>query len=565
MKFSEYEYKRPNFEEVKRHFQAELQYFKKAENVEDQVAAMKKINDLRNNVSTMFNIGYIRHSIDTNNDFYKAENDFFDEFGPEVENLTSLYYKELVKSKYRKQLEEKWGRQLFALAEAQLKTFSPEIIPLLQKENKLSSEYSQLIASAKIEFEEEERTLAQLVPFMEDSSRKMRKKAHAAYFGFLEEKTGEVDRIFDELVKVRHEIAQTLGYRNFIELGYCRMARTDYDAEMVSNFRKQVEEYIVPLMSRLKDRQRERLGLDSLKHYDEPFEFVSGNPMPKGDAKWIVDHGRKMYQELSKETGEFFEFMLKRELMDLEAKKGKESGGYCTYIEDYQSPFIFSNFNGTSGDIDVLTHEAGHAFQVYSSSHFDIPEYYWPTYESAEIHSMSMEFFTWPWMELFFKEDELKYKFSHIAGKSLEYMPYICAVDEFQHVIYENPNLTPTERKEEWKNLEKRYLPHRDYEENEFLKSGGFWQRQGHIFSSPFYYIDYGLAQVCAFQFWQRSMEGDKTAWQDYLHLCSLGGSKSFLGLIEAANLNSPFEEGTVQTIVKSLQRWLDSVDDKAL
>ncbi|RFU69929.1 M3 family oligoendopeptidase [Bacillus sp. V59.32b] len=564
MKFDQYEYSRPDMKEVKRAFTEALGRFSNAENVEQQSEAMDEINGIRDNVSTMFNICYIRHSIDTNDEFYKAENDYLDEIAPEIEELISQYYKELVGSRFRKDLETKWGKQLFALTDAQLKTFSPEIIQLLQKENKLSTEYTQLIASAKIMFEGEERTLPQLQPFAESPDREMRKKANAAKNGFLAENERKLDEIYDKLVKVRHEIARKLGYKNFVELGYYRMARTDYNAEMVANFRKQVEEYIVPLSSKLRARQRQRIGLDELKFYDEGFEFQTGNAVPKGEPEWIIENGKKMYEELSSETKEFFEFMTDNQLMDLVSKKGKAGGGYCTFIEDLKAPFIFSNFNGTSGDIDVLTHEAGHAFQVYSSRKFEIPEYYWPTYEAAEIHSMSMEFFTWPWMELFFKEDTDKYKFSHLSS-GLLFLPYGVAVDEFQHFVYEKPDATPEERKSAWREIEKKYLPHRDYDGDEYLEKGGFWHRQGHIYGSPFYYIDYTLAQICAFQFWKRSREDQQAAWADYLKLCQLGGSQSFLGLVEEANLQSPFEEGTVQAVVEGIDEWLASVDDKDL
>ncbi|MFE4239159.1 M3 family oligoendopeptidase [Peribacillus butanolivorans] len=564
MKFNEYEYKRPEMDEIKSKFTKVLEKFRDAQEIDIQVKAMEEINEIRNYVGTMLNLVYIRHSIDTNDEFYKAENDYLDEFSPEMEELTSIFYTELVRSKFRRELEMKWGKQLFDLAEAQLKTFSPEIIPHLQKENKLSSEYSQLIASAKIEFEGEERTLAQLQPFMESADRELRKNASEAYYSFFEKQQAELDRIFDELVKVRHEIATMLGYGNFVELGYNRMTRTDYNAEMAAAFRKQVKEDVVPLVTRLKERQRERLGLENLCYFDENFQFRTGNAIPKGDAEWIIENGKTMYRELSPETNEFFNFMIDNNLMDLVAKKGKESGGYCTFIEDYKAPFIFSNFNGTSGDIDVLTHEAGHAFQVYRSRNHDIPEYYWPTYEACEIHSMSMEFLTWPWMELFFKEDTEKYKFSHLSS-SLVFLPYGVAVDEFQHFVYETPDASPLERRQAWRKIEKDYLPHRDYEGNEFLENGGYWQRQSHIYQSPFYYIDYALAQICAFQFWKRSVEGDVAAWEDYLNLCQLGGSKSFLGLVESANLKSPFADGTVQSVVKVIDEWLSSVDDQTL
>ncbi|WP_442599288.1 M3 family oligoendopeptidase [Neobacillus sp. D3-1R] len=564
MKFEEYTYTRPNMEEVKASFHISLEQFKTADDIEKQNDAMKKINEIRGHLGTMFNLCSIRHSVDTNDEFYKAEQDYMDEIAPVVEGLISEYYEALVSSPFRAELEEKWGRQLFDLAEGQLKTFHPDIIPLLQKENKLSTEYTKLVASAKIQFEGEERTLAQLDPFTESKDREMRKLASETKFGFFNENEEEFDRIYDELVKVRTEIAQKLGYKNFVELGYYRMSRTDYNAEMVANFRNQVKEFIVPIATELKERQRQRIGVDKLKYYDEGFKFESGNATPKGSPEWIIENGQKMYEELSKETGEFFSFMQENNLMDLVAKKGKAGGGYCTYIDEYKAPFIFSNFNGTSGDIDVLTHEAGHAFQVYSSRHFEIPEYNWPTFEACEIHSMSMEFFTWPWMDLFFKEDTDKYKFAHLSG-ALLFLPYGVSVDEFQHWVYENPEATPKERKQAWREIEKKYSPHKDYDGNEYLENGGFWQRQGHIYNSPFYYIDYTLAQICAFQFWKKSREDQESAWKDYHHLCQLGGSLSFTKLAEEAGLISPFQDGCVESVVGEIENWLNSVDDQKL
>ncbi|MDF1506813.1 M3 family oligoendopeptidase [Robertmurraya sp. DFI.2.37] len=564
MGFEQFTYTRPNLETIERNFERLIKSFNEAKTADEQNKVMQEINDIRNDVGTMFNLVYIRHSIDTNDEFYKQEQDATDELEPQIDGLVTKYYEALVHSKFRPELEKKWGKQLFALAEAQLKVFSPEVVPLLQMENKLSSEYTKLIASAKIMFEGEERTLAQLEPFTESKDRSMRKKASAARFGFFAEHEDELDRIYDELVKVRTEIAQKLGYNNFVELAYYRMYRTDYNAEMVAKFRNQVKEFIVPIASKLRKRQQERIGVDSLKFFDEGFNFTSGNAIPKGNPDWIIENGQQMYNELSKETGEFFQYMREENLMDLVAKKGKAGGGYCTFIENYKAPFIFSNFNGTSGDIDVLTHEAGHAFQIYSSRHFDIPEYYWPTYEAAEIHSMSMEFFTWPWMELFFAEDTEKYKFSHLSS-SLLFLPYGVSVDEFQHWVYENPTASPKERKAAWREIEKTYLPHRDYDGIAYLENGGFWQRQGHIYNSPFYYIDYTLAQICAFQFWKRSRENHEEAWGDYLKLCKLGGSLPFTELVKEANLISPFKEGCVQSVVGEIEKWLNSVDDKSL
>lgn len=564
MKFEQYTYTRPNVEAVEKSFNEAIEKFKQSASVDEQNEAMKEINKIRNDLGTMSNLVYIRHSIDTNNEFYKEEQDYMDEIGPHIEGFVTKYYEQLVKSKFRKELEQKWGHQLFALATAQLKVFSPEIVPLLQQENRLSTEYTKLIASAKIMFDGKERTLAQMEPYTESIDRDMRKRANDTRFQFFSEHEDELDRIYDDLVKVRNTIATTLGYKNFVELAYLRMYRTDYNASMVAKFRDQIKEHIVPIVTKLKERQRERIGVESLKYYDEPFNFLTGNAAPKGDPEWIIENGQRMYEELSIETGEFFQYMRESGLMDLVAKKGKAGGGYCTFIENYKAPFIFSNFNGTSGDIDVLTHEAGHAFQVFSSRDFDIPEYYWPTYEACEIHSMSMEFFTWPWMDLFFKEDTEKYQFAHLSG-GLSFLPYGVSVDEFQHWVYENPSATPKERKQAWREIEKKYMPYKDYDGNSYLENGGYWQRQGHIYSSPFYYIDYTLAQICAFQFWKRSREDHNSAWEDYLKLCKLGGSLPFTDLVKEANLISPFKAGCVESVVHEIEEWLDSVEDKKL
>jgi len=564
MKFEEYRYERPDMEKVKKEAKDYIEKIKNASSTEEVVNYIRQFNDLRSHVETMITLVSIRHSIDTRDEFYKAEQDYADEISPELQGILFSFYETVVLSPYRSELESIFGKQLFALADCQLKTFSQEIIPLLQKENKLSTEYTKLLASAKIDFEGEERTLAQLQPFMESKDRDMRKRAHLARFGFMAEHEEELDRIYDEMVKVRTEIARKLGFKNFVELAYYRMMRTDYDANMVANFRKQVKEYIVPLATKLMEKQRERIQVDQLKYFDEPFSFLTGNPTPKGDPEWIIENGKRMYTELSKETAEFFEFMVENHLMDLVAKPGKAGGGYCTFLEEYKAPFIFSNFNGTSGDIDVLTHEAGHAFQVYSSRNIGIPEYYFPTYEACEIHSMSMEFFTWPWMELFFKEDTDKYKFSHLSSAIL-FLPYGVLVDEFQHWVYENPDATPEERKKAWREMEKTYLPHRDYDGFDYLEKGGYWQRQGHIYTSPFYYIDYTLAQICALQYWKRAQDNFEEAWESYVNLCKLGGSKSFLGLVEASGLLSPFEDGCVESVVGSIEKYLMSIDDKKL
>jgi oligoendopeptidase, M3 family len=562
MKFSECEYKRPNMKEFESRFNELLKKFDSADSFELQDSVMEAINKLRGEFESMGSIASIRHTINTLDQKYEEEQNFFDENLPVYEGLVVKYYNLLINSKHRKELEEKWGKQLFNIAELTIKTFSPKIVEDLKEENELTTAYTKLVASAKILFEGEERTLPQLTPFIMSTDRKTRKKADEAKYNFFKENESKFNEIYDRLVKVRTRIARKLGYGNFVELGYARMIRTDYDAKMVEKFRCQVKDRVVPTATKLRARQRKRLGLKKLCYYDELLYSKDGNATPR--SKDLIKSAKQMYSELSKETGEFFEFMINNELMDLVSKKGKTPGGYTSYIQKYKSPFIFSNFNGTLSDVDVLTHEAGHAFQAYSSKDHEIPEYLAPTAEACEIHSMSMEFLTWPWMNLFFDGDADKYRFDHLS-KALLFIPYGVTVDEFQYWVYENPEATPAQRKKVWRELEKKYLPHRDYEDNKFLENGGYWYQQLHIFLYPFYYIDYTLAQICAFQFWKRSMENSEEAWNDYIKLCKAGGSKSFLNLVELANLRSPFENGCLESVIGVIEDWLDNVDDTEL
>ena len=561
MNFNDYKYERIDIDAVKKQFEELIGSFSKADSAEKQCEIMDKVINLRNHIDTMITLVSIRHSINTADDFYDKENDYCDEISPLLYGFTTDFYEALVTSKFRKELEDKYGKFLFDQAECSLKTFNEEVIPQLQEENKLSSKYDKLIASAKIPFDGEERTLSQMAPYTQSKDRNIRKDAAKKVAEFFSAHKNDFDEIYDKLVKVRTEIAHKLGFKNYVELAYARLRRLDYNAQDVAGYRKQVLENIVPLHSELRERQAKRLGIDKLKFYDEPIKFNSGNADPHGDPEWILNHGKTMYRELSKETDEFFTFMTENNLLDLLSKKGKNSGGYCTYIPDYKSPFIFANFNGTAHDVDVLTHEAGHAFQVYESRGYEVPEYLWPSNEACEIHSMSMEFLTWPWMGLYFENDEDKYKFIHLS-EALLFIPYGVTVDEFQHWVYENPEATPEERRNKWLETEKKYLPTRDYGEIDELKEGIFWFRQGHIFGTPFYYIDYTLAQVCAFQFWIKSRENREKAWEEYLNLCRLGGSKPFFELMKAANLKNPFNEGTIASVIPKIREFLDSIDD---
>lgn len=560
IKFKDIKYIRPDIKQTEKKFSELAEKFMSAGNASEQFEILKEINTLRADYETMTNIAHIRYTVNTEDEFYSAEHEYFDNTGPLYMRLVKKLYQLLTESEFRAGLEELCGKQLFASAEVSLKTFSEDIIDDLKKENHLVTKYVKLIASAKINFEGEERNIAGLDPFLESENRELRKSAFEAKFDFFREHENELDFIYDELVKTRTLIAKKLGYENFVQLGYDRMRRTGYTHREIEGFRNTVKDVIVPLTEILSEIKRHRLGLDHLYYYDAGFNFKNGNPVPKGPPEWIVEKAKIMYEELSHETEEFFDFMIDYGLMDLYNRKGKSAGGYCTYLKKYKSPFIFANMNGTDHDIKVLTHEAGHAFQKYQSRGFEIPEYIAPTSEAAEIHSMAMEFITWPWMDLFFEEDTDKFLFSHL-NRSLFFIPYGVSVDEFQHFVYSNPDATPADRKKKWREIEVKYKPYLDYEDNEFLNRGGYWFMQSHIFKMPFYYIDYCLAEICALQFWRKSNHDRDIAWKDYLNLCKAGGSMPFLELVKYANLGSPFDKKTVESIVNYAEEWIESVN----
>lgn len=556
MKFSEMPYQRIDMEEVKQQMKDIIKDFANCDSGKEQFAVHQKYYALTNHVETMMTLSHIRYDIDTKDEFYSKEQEYYDVEEPAYNQLRVDYMKCLYKSPYRDYLEEKIGKVAFKNIEISMKANDEKLIPLKQEENELTTRYMKLIASAEIPFHGEIYNISLLRKYLTADDREVRREAYQALSQYFMTVTDEIDDIYDRLVKNRTEQAKALGYENYVELGYYRMMRNCYDKDMVANFRNQIKKYFVPFVETLHEERRERLGLSKLSYIDEDSYFIEGNPEPTGTPEEILAAGQKMYSELSSETKEFFDFMKEKELFDVLGRKTKRAGGYMTYLPDFESPFIFANFNGTSGDVDVITHECGHAFQGFITRKDEIKEHNDIGMETAEIHSMSMEFFTEKWMEMFFGDKADAYRQMHLEDGAA-FVPYGCMVDEFQHIVYENPNMTPAERKQAWKQLEKEYKPHLDYEEDPFFGEGGFWQKQHHIFDLPFYYIDYCLATICAMQFKIKMDENYQKAWEDYLKLCKLSASDFYTNMLKEVGLKSPFEDGTIQWIVEKVMETL--------
>ena len=552
MKFSEMPYKRIDMDQVEKKFKDIIERTKNAKSGEEQFTIHKEYYALNDDIQTNMTLAYIRHDIDTTDEFYEKEQSFYDEVMPIINNYETTYGKILYESPYREYLESKIGKVPFKNIELSLKAFDEKLIPLMQEENALVSRYDKLIATAKIPFDGEVYNLSLMGKFQRSSDREVRRRAWKAVSDYFLSVTDEIDEIYDKMVKNRTEQAKMLGYENYIELAYYRMGRNCYDKDMVANFRKQVKEFFVPFANKLHEQRRKRIGVEKLSYIDNGVYFTNGNPEPIGTPEEILAAGQKMYSELSPQTKEFFDFMRENELFDVLGRKTKKQGGYMTYLPNYKSPFIFANFNGTSGDVDVITHECGHAFQGYLVRNEEIREVADITMETAEIHSMSMEYFTYGWMDLFFGERKDDYLTMHLEDASA-FVPYGCMVDEFQHIVYAKPEMTPQERKEVWMQLEKEYRPHMDYEDDPFYSNGGFWQRQPHIFQVPFYYIDYCLASVCAMQFKVMMDEDFEKAWNNYYKLCKLSASDFFVNVIKEVGLQNPFEDGCIKELVEKL------------
>ena len=550
-KFSDILYVRPDMEQAAKEMEEYIKALKGAGSYEEMRKLFLEEKEKEYKRSTMATIASIRNTMDTGDAFYEGEMNYLNQEGSQKAE------KVILESPFRKQWEEEFGEFYLKAMEVNQKLSDPVIVNDLVEESRLTQEYAKVSAGASTEFRGEKCNFYGLLKHMQSTDRQERKEAMTAWGDLYEEIAPKLDEIYDKMVALRAGMAKKLGFDSYIDYIYLARGRYDYGAKDVEEFRRQVREVIGPLCRRLREEQAARLGVEKLCYYDEALVFPEGNAVPEGDRAELVEKARRMYRELSKETGEFFDFMADHDMFDLETKQGKRGGGYCTFLPEYKSPFIFANFNGTNADVNVLTHEAGHAFEAYTASrNIKLMDMVFSSYEVAEIHSMTMEYFTHPWMELFFGDKAGRYLYSHVM-EALEAVPYMVCVDEFQHKVFENPSMTAFDRRKVWKELEKVYLPWRDYDGHKFLEEGGFWMQKQHIFLFPFYYIDYALAQMGAFEFYGRMKKDRDQAWKDYYRLCQAGGSKGYFELLDLAGLSSPFAEGTVKRAVEGLMEDL--------
>lgn len=560
MKVSELKYERVEFESIENGLKQIIADIKNAKSVDEILNARESLLSILEEYVTSISLAYMRHTINTVDEFYNNEKDYYDEIGPQFENYLQQCTVAILDSPFRDELEKELSPVLFKSYEVMSKSMSPEIIDEMVEENQLVTKYSKLMSGMTFDFKGETMPLSILRKYMKDDDRQVRKQAYEVLGKGLEEHAQELDTLYDKLVKVRDKMAKKMGYENYIELGYYRLGRISYDQEMVEKFRKNVLEDIVPMVSNLKIENAKRMGIEDFKLYDNDVYLPGGDPKPVIDTDGIFKAAQAMYRDMGQETGEFFDMMLKNEAFDVVSRKNKWGGGYCTNFEKYKQPFILANFNGTSADIDVVTHEAGHAFANYLTANNKYAlELGVGGMETAETHSMSMEFLTEKHMDKFFGEDATRYKYMH-AFDALSFIPYGTIVDYFQHIVYAKPDMTPSERNETWNKLEAQFRPYLSSEGMTYLSKGTRWQYQMHIYETPFYYIDYCLAQIVAFEFLLESLEDYDRAFEKYVHFVSQGGEALFSDLIKEAELGSPFEDGALKDVAAKIQEHLQNL-----
>jgi len=556
-RFSEMPYERPCADEINSQVATLLAAWDAADNTEAQAKVIMQWDALTTEFESNHMLARVHFQQSTTDADAKVEQEFFDNLSPIILEHELNFLRRVTKADTRPELERLLGNHAFALWDCFLGTFAPEIADGSRKEAKLKTEYSALLAGMEIEYEGEKHNLSSIRGFFGNKDRSIRLGAQKAKAAAMASIASDLDRIYDDLVQVRHEMATSLGYSSFTPMGYRRMNRTDYDDTDVAQFRKQVRDVVVPLAQKIYKRRADALGINDFSFHDESVRDLSGVPCPNGDHDWMLDRATEMFDTLGDDFGEFFRMMANTELLDLKSRPGKAGGGFCADIPRYGVPFIFANFNGTQDDVNVFTHECGHAFQNWSSRDQPLTIYHWPTYEAAEIHSMSLEFLTYPHMKQFFGDDAKRFCTGHLEDAIL-FLPYGCAVDEFQHRVYADPTMSPADRAQVWQELEATYLPHRKYVDIPHYESGRLWQAQRHIFASPFYYIDYCLAQTCALQMWHAANQDRESTMARYRALCKLGGSKPFTGLLSSVGLSNPFEEGCLEAVCEAASATLD-------
>jgi len=557
---SEIKYERYTVEKSKAEYEKVINQIKNAESAKEVVKVRAAFVEEEKKMDTAESIAYMRWSANTKDEFYKNEKEYYDQNLPLLQGVRIEYIKAMLGTPFRKKVEKELPETLYPGYELELKSLDERIIPDLQEEADTVMQYSDFMSEFTVDFKGQKLPLTILKKYMSDKDRDTRRDAFNALGEVFSQNKEFLDGNFDKLVKTRDRMAKKMSYKNYVELGYYMRNRIGYGIEDVAEFRKNILLNVVPLVTRMRRERAKKMGITEMKLYDYDVFFKEGDPEPILDAEGIFKAGKEMYHEMNSETGKFIDMMIENEAFDYVSREGKWGGGYEIDFPSYGQPFILANFNGSSADVDVLTHEAGHAFASYLTSNCGVDaEVNIGGMETAETHSMSMEFFCWKYIDKFFGARANDYKYRHLLD-NLTFLTYGVIVDYFQQLVYENPEMTPGERDEVWLKLEKEFRPYMNADGINYFEKGTRWQYQMHIYEEPFYYIDYCLAQATALQFLNASQKNYCKAFKAYYNLVKQGGSKPYAKLVEEAGLVSPFEKDSLKEVAENAEIILNKL-----
>ncbi len=429
--------------------------------------------------------------------------------------------------------------------------FRPENVALETEEAKLSQQYQKLIGAQTVNFRGEEKTLVQMGRYLEEPDRALRQGAWELVAKRRLQDADKCEEIFDQLIQLRMQIAQNAGFENYRDFMFRRMGRFDYTPEDCVQFHDAVEKEIMPAVRAIQNERQRQLGLEKLRPWDLAVDPQNRAPLkPFAEVGEMVSRTQKIFNHLDGELAAGFRQMQDLKLLDLDNRKGKAPGGYQSTLSESRVPFIFMNAVGLQRDVETILHEAGHAFHAQATRNEDLYAYRGAPIEFCEVASMAMELLGNEFLEEFYSTPEAnRARRTHLEG-IIGFFPWMATVDAFQHWIYTHPGHTRAERRAAYLQLMDRFGGETDWSSLEELRAFS-WHRQLHIFIHPFYYVEYGIAQLGALQVWANSKRDKVKALNDYKSALTLGGSRPLPELFAAAGCKFQFDAATIKPLIE--------------
>ncbi|MFN5641260.1 MAG: M3 family oligoendopeptidase [Sphingobacteriales bacterium] len=505
----------------------------------------------------------VRMTCDTSNkELEESFNYFYMEILPKVQPYSDLLNRKTIQSPFVDELDkDKYFTYLRNIRKS-IDLFREENIPLQAEINVLQQQYGQIAGAMTVTVDEQEFTLQQASKFLEDPNRE---KREAVYRKINERRVQDkqaLHELFSKLIDLRHKVAQNAGFTNYRDYKFVEMGRFDYKPEQCYQFHEAVRLHVMPLVNEIFDGQRKKLGLDVLRPWDTEAEPAGINPLrPFTDGKDLLNRSIQCLDKLHPFFGNCLRKMDELAHLDLDSRKGKAPGGYNMPLAESGAPFIFMNAASQMSDVTTMVHEAGHAVHSFLAHPLELNGFKeYPT-EMAEVASMSMELFTMDhWQTFFDNKEDLKRAKRHQLERTITIFPWIATIDKFQHWIYENPQHTIEERNEAWMNILSEFTSSAvDFSGLDMFRQTS-WQRQLHLFEVPFYYIEYGIAQLGAIGMWKQYKADPNKALENYTHALSLGGTKTLPQLYAAAGLPFDFSPETIKDLMLFVKQELDAI-----